>query len=163
MNLPSPQFCSRPMSATDIQHVLEIAAQLTGAPDWAATAYVRAIDPANASRRIALVAAHPQSDIPAGFLVASLLEPEAELETIAVAGVWQHRGIGGLLLKVLLEELGKEEVTGLHLEVRASNQTALRFYLAHGFRETGRRPRYYVDPEEDAVLMKLDLPPVSSV
>jgi ribosomal-protein-alanine N-acetyltransferase len=43
------------------------------------------------------------------------------------------------------------------LEVRASNQAALGFYRGQGFRETGRRPRYYADPEEDAVLMLLNL------
>jgi ribosomal protein S18 acetylase RimI-like enzyme len=43
------------------------------------------------------------------------------------------------------------------LEVRASNQRALGFYRSLGWSETGRRPRYYADPEEDAVLMSLEL------
>jgi ribosomal protein S18 acetylase RimI-like enzyme len=48
-------------------------------------------------------------------------------------------------------------VSELTLEVRASNRAALGFYRAQGFEETGRRPRYYADPEEDAVLMGLNL------
>jgi ribosomal-protein-alanine N-acetyltransferase len=60
-------------------------------------------------------------------------------------------------LNALLEELRTEEVCQLILEVRASNRAALGFYGALGFKETGRRPRYYIDPEEDAVLMGLRL------
>jgi len=41
--------------------------------------------------------------------------------------------------------------------VRASNQNALGFYRSFGFSESGRRSRYYADPEEDAVLMSLKL------
>ena len=90
-----------------------------------------------------------------GFAVASLVAPEAELETMGVASEGQRRGVGARLLQALVEELRAERVTELMLEVRASNCGALAFYRALGFRETGRRPRYYADPEEDAVLMGL--------
>jgi ribosomal-protein-alanine N-acetyltransferase len=90
--------------------------------------------------------------------VASLLPPEAELETIAVAKEGQRHGIASLLLRALIQELEAERVSRLALEVRASNQAALRFYQARGFKQTGRRPRYYADPEEDAVLLELTLP-----
>ena len=50
-----------------------------------------------------------------------------------------------------------EGVGEVLLEVRASNQRALDFYRSLGWEETGRRPRYYADPEEDAVLMGLKL------
>jgi ribosomal-protein-alanine N-acetyltransferase len=102
-----------------------------------------------------LVAIDPESDAPAGFLVASLLAPEAELETIAVASQFQRRGLGALLLRALVVELRKEQVREALLEVRASNRAALGFYRGQGFEESGRRVRYYVDPEEDAVLMRL--------
>lgn len=147
----------RRMSATDLGPVREIAASLMEAPHWPILAYVAAIDPENMPRRIALVAADPGKGTVAGFLVASLLTPEAELETIAVAAEGQRRGVGSLLLNALLEELRTEEVCQLILEVRASNRAALGFYGALGFKETGRRPRYYIDPEEDAVLMGLRL------
>jgi len=41
--------------------------------------------------------------------------------------------------------------------VRASNGAAIGFYRAQGFAETGRRPRYYADPEEDAILLRLGI------
>ena len=40
-----------------------------------------------------------------------------------------------------------------YLEVRASNHAAIALYTRLGFRVCGRRPNYYRDPEEDAVLV----------
>ena len=93
----------------------------------------------------------------AGFALASIVAREAELETIAVAADGQRRGAGGFLLRALVDELRTAQASELILEVRASNRTALGFYKAQGFEETGRRLRYYADPEEDAVLMRLKL------
>ena len=161
MSVHSPDASIRRMSDADISRVMEIAASLRDAPKWQASAYFAAIDSGavagNAPRRIALVAADAENDAPAGFLVASLMPPDAELETIAVSAEGQRQGVGGLLLKALIEELGTERATGLTLEVRASNQAALGLYRVIGFVEAGRRPRYYADPEDDAVLMRLRL------
>jgi ribosomal-protein-alanine N-acetyltransferase len=90
-----------------------------------------------------------------GFAVAAVVAGEAELETIAVVANGQRRGVGGLLLRALVDDLKTAQASELNLEVRASNQVALGFYRQQGFEEAGRRPRYYADPEEDAVLMKL--------
>jgi ribosomal-protein-alanine N-acetyltransferase len=57
----------------------------------------------------------------------------------------------------MAEELRVAGVREVLLEVRSSNQRALGFYRSLGWSETGRRPRYYADPEEDAVLMSLKL------
>jgi ribosomal-protein-alanine N-acetyltransferase len=92
-----------------------------------------------------------------GFAVASLLEPQAELETIAVAVEAQRRGVGGQLFAALAEKLCAAQITELQLEARASNAPALGLYRALGFTETGRRPRYYADPVEDAILLALRL------
>lgn len=93
----------------------------------------------------------------AGYLVAALLPPQAELETIAVVAEGQRRGVGGRLFAELLALLKTEQVTEVILEVRASNQAALGLYQALGFLESGRRTSYYADPQEDAVLMGLRL------
>jgi ribosomal-protein-alanine N-acetyltransferase len=155
MSFLDAQAQVRRMSGADLDRVLEIAASLPGASRWPDSAYLAAMDPERLPRRIALVAIDPESDAPAGFLVASLLAPEAELETIAVASHFQRRGLGALLLRALVVELRKEQVREALLEVRASNRAALGFYPGQGFEESGRRVRYYVDPDEDAVLMRL--------
>jgi ribosomal-protein-alanine N-acetyltransferase len=61
------------------------------------------------------------------------------------------------MLLELVERLKAEGLYGLNLEVRASNGRAIGFYRAFGFQQTGLRPRYYSNPEEDAVLFRLDL------
>jgi ribosomal-protein-alanine N-acetyltransferase len=92
-----------------------------------------------------------------GFLVASLLPPQAELEIIAVDPRFQRRGLGRKLFEELSHKLHMAGVREVVLEVRASNQAALELYRVLGFVETGRRRRYYADPQEDAVLLRLQL------
>ena len=147
----------RRMSAADLERVLKIAESLPQAPQWPASAYIAAMDAEHRPRRIALVAELASEQV-VGFVVANLVPPEAELETIAVAIEGQRNGVGGLLLEALTQELRNEQVSSLVLEVRESNVPALGFYRAHGFEQTGQRPRYYTDPEEDAVLLELRLP-----
>jgi ribosomal-protein-alanine N-acetyltransferase len=156
MNSPA-EVRVRRMSAEDVERVLEIAGGLPEAPQWPASAYVTAIDPEYTPRRFALVAKSASEQV-VGFVVANVVPPEAELETIAVAIEGQRNGVGGLLLEALTQELRNEQVSSLVLEVRESNVPALGFYRAHGFEQTGQRPRYYTDPEEDAVLLELRLP-----
>jgi ribosomal-protein-alanine N-acetyltransferase len=89
--------------------------------------------------------------------VASLLPPEAELETIAVAATAQRQGLARRLFAELAAELVAAQITEVFLEVRDSSQPATGLYRRLGFAETGRRVRYYHDPIEDAVLMRLRL------
>jgi ribosomal protein S18 acetylase RimI-like enzyme len=91
----------------------------------------------------------------AGFAIATLLPPQAELETIAVALKSQRRGVGRQLFAALAAELQRAQILEVILEARVSNRAALGLYRSLGFRESGRRVRYYSDPIEDAVLMEL--------
>ena len=153
----SPSALIRPMTPADLDRVMEIAESLKEAPQWPRSAYLAALDPEAAPRRIALVVEEPAACMVAGFAVASLLPPEAELEIIAVAPTAQRRGLARQLFFSLATELRTAEVIGVMLEVRATNQPALEFYRRLGFVETGHRPRYYHDPVEDAILMCLRL------
>jgi ribosomal-protein-alanine N-acetyltransferase len=165
MNSPATAVRIRRMSVADLERVLEIAEGLPLAPHWPASAYVAAMDLKNLPQRVALVAERAakeerdssESWAVVGFVLAVAIPPEAELETIAVAAEVQRRGLGGLLMRALVDELKTAQVSELNLEVRASNRMALRFYRRQAFEEAGRRPRYYADPEEDAVLMRLSL------
>jgi len=143
----------RRMTQADLNRVMEIAESLKEAPQWPRTAFERALDPTAQPRRIALVA--EAVGAVAGFAVASMLPPEGELETIAVAPTAQRQGVARRLFAELTAELRAAQITEANLEVRASNHPALRLYRRLGFAETGRRVRYYHDPVEDAVLMRL--------
>jgi len=147
----------RRMTASDLDHVLAIAKRLPQAPHWPQSAYLIAINPKSTPRRIALVAAGRNPGSILGFAIASLLPPQSELETIAIAPKSQRLGLGQYLSQALAAELKAAGVGQLVLEVRASNQPALAFYHALGFAKTALRPGYYADPKEDAVLMSLPL------
>jgi ribosomal-protein-alanine N-acetyltransferase len=158
MNPPiGAQIRIRRMALADLDPVIELALSLKAAPHWPRSAYLAALDPGAAPPRIALVAEDEESGGVQGFAVASLLPPQAELETIAVAAEVQRRGLARRILMAMADELRKARVTEVLVEVRASNSGALAFYRAQGFAVTGRRPRYYADPIEDAVLLDLRL------
>jgi len=143
----------RPMTISDLDHVLAIAETAVTAPRWPRESYQEAIGPG--SRRIALVA--EQDGLVAGFAVMSILPPQAELESIAVASRWLRHGVATALLQDMMEAARWGEATELLLEVRASNRAAAELYARAGFLEVGRRPGYYADPVEDAVILRLGL------
>lgn len=141
----------RRMTLDDLDAVEAIAAGLAHAPHWKRASYVEAV--AAEPRRIALVAA---ADNVAGFVIASLIPPQAEIETIAVGAVFQRRGIARRLYEALRAELVKLDVDEVQLEVRESNRIAQDFYRSLGFSENGCRPRYYAEPEESARLFHVE-------
>ena len=146
----------RPMAAADLEAVIAIAESLATAPHWPRSAYETAIDPAAVPPRIALVA--EVSGTVVGFAIASLIPPQAELETIATHQPFQRCGLGRALLSALIRELESREVTEITLEVRASNSAAQAFYRAHSFLGSSRRRGYYSETGEDAVVMRALFP-----
>jgi ribosomal-protein-alanine N-acetyltransferase len=88
----------------------------------------------------------------AGYASIWLLEGELYINNLNVAPAYRGRRLGHRILRHLLE-------TGRHggchsavLEVRPSNEAALRLYRAQQFRTLGRRPRYYSDGEDALIL-----------
>ena len=78
---------------------------------------------------------------------------ELHITTIAVRPEYRRRGHARALIGAALDSY--PNASHAHLEVRPSNVEAIALYESLGFRETGRRPRYYGD--EDALLMTLNL------
>jgi [ribosomal protein S18]-alanine N-acetyltransferase len=78
---------------------------------------------------------------------------ELHVTTIAVRPEYRRRGHARTLIGAALAAY--PNASHVHLEVRPTNVEAIALYESLGFRETGRRPRYYGD--EDAVLMTLNL------
>lgn len=86
-----------------------------------------------------------------------VISPEAEILNLAVRPDLQGRGGGGVLLDALLNQAAEAEVHDLHLEVRVSNASARALYARRGFEPVGRRPGYYENPREDALLLRRSL------
>jgi ribosomal-protein-alanine N-acetyltransferase len=94
----------------------------------------------------------------AGFLVARRILQDLEILNIAVRPEARRQGAGSALLREVLEWGKTFKAEKAFLEVRASNQPALNFYTRFGFEVTGRGPRYYTAPVEDALLLTANLP-----
>ena len=87
----------------------------------------------------------------------SALWGEMDVINIAVAAAQRRQGVGRLLLERIISLCRRRRVPLLWLRVRASNRGAQRFYRQMGFRVRGRFQGYYVDPDEPAVIMAMDV------
>ena len=95
----------------------------------------------------------------AGYGVMSVGAGEAHVLNLCIAEAHRCRGLGRQLLRSLLECAGSAGAAEVFLEVRPSNITAIRLYLALGFEQVGMRRGYYqaVNGREDAAVLKLAL------
>lgn len=96
-----------------------------------------------------------EGDALAGYLGVQYGPDGADIMTIATAPAFRGRGVGRALVAEMAARLKTMGLQWLTLEVRPSNTAALGLYEAMGFQQVGRRPRYYRDPVEDAILMTL--------
>lgn len=127
----------RPATPADLPRIAEIQSASPEAAHW---------NPAEYLNEICIVA--EAGEIVVAFLVTKITAPgETEILNMAVDPAYRRRGIGRLLLDFSLQ--GE-----MFLEVRASNIQAQHLYQNSGFREVGRRPGYYTNPEEDAIVMR---------
>jgi len=93
-----------------------------------------------------------------GYVCIRTILDMTHLLNFTVSPEFRRRGIGNMLLKNAIEELKHlKPGTKLTLEVRRSNIPAIRFYEEFGFKVTGSRKKYYQKPEDDAILMELDI------
>jgi ribosomal-protein-alanine N-acetyltransferase len=92
----------------------------------------------------------------AAMIVSWIIVDEMHIATIATHPEFRRQGVGELLLKEALEDALQAGAHMAFLEVRESNAAAQAMYRKFGFEATGRRPRYYRDNGEDAILMTLE-------
>jgi ribosomal-protein-alanine N-acetyltransferase len=81
---------------------------------------------------------------------------EAHVIAIAVSNQYRRQGVGEGLLVSVIDMAAKLQSSLVTLEVRERNLGAQSLYSKYGFEVVGRRPRYYSDNQEDAILMTLD-------
>jgi ribosomal-protein-alanine N-acetyltransferase len=152
-----PKIEIRELLKPDLEAVIPLAQSVEDGPDWPPMVFAAMVSLGESEEHISLVAENLGTREVLGFVTCRLIPPEAEIENIVVSESCRRHGIGGQLLVELVEKLGDAGIETLHLEVRVSNQPAIGLYKSFGFSEAGRRPRYYSDPVEDAVLMTLRL------
>ena len=149
------------MTEHDLLEVVEIE-EASGLSRWGWEAYFGEL--VRGSETVMLVARPVNSGRDAysfsilGFIAARLTADELHVNNMAVRDGWRQAGIGSLLLGTALEEGRRRGARRSFLEVRASNDAAQALYQKFGFQLSGRRPRYYADPTEDALVMTAELP-----
>ena len=148
------------MTAADVPAVAVIEAQQHLTP-WQENGFKDALRhgwPA----RVLRDASRPDQPV-VGYFVAMTAGDDEELLTMTVAPASAGRGYGRLLLEALLNDAQERGAQRLFLEVRQSNDRAIRLYTSAGFTIAGMRKNYYAIPadpsqgraagREDAVLM----------
>jgi ribosomal-protein-alanine N-acetyltransferase len=150
--------------AADLAAVLALERALPSAPHWSPADYQSIVAsaqrdaqavPCGGLRRTLLVAFSAERLI--GFAAGRLLgvppQIEAEIESVAVHPDERRHGVGRALCRALIDWARAEGAPAITLEVRAASAGALRLYLDLGFVAAARRPAYYADPPDDALLM----------
>jgi [ribosomal protein S18]-alanine N-acetyltransferase len=137
-----------PMRLEDVAAVHEIE-RLSFRTPWPAYAFEQELR----GNRLARYVVARAGDMVVGFAGLWLMADEAHITTFSVHPDWRRQGIGRQLLLSLVDlavAIGARRMT---LEVRASNEAAQALYRTFGFDVAGRRPRYYTDDDEDALVM----------
>ena len=87
---------------------------------------------------------------PVGYIGIRIVDDHAEIINVAVLSAYQNQGYGTFLFEEVLTLMTQYGVRGMSLEVRRSNERAIRFYQKFGFEQTRLRPNYYQN--EDALV-----------
>jgi len=82
-----------------------------------------------------------------------LLGDDVHLQKVAVTPAWRGQGVASWLLERCFTLSVERGARSAHLEVRPSNIPAVELYQKLGFELAGKRPEYYTDSKEDALLM----------
>ena len=139
------------MEGRDIPEVLEIDRSSFTLP-WTERAYRYEVEENKAARCWVATL----DDRVVAMLVLWIILDEAHIATVATHPHYRRQGLGSRLLTRALVSVREEGTVKALLEVRARHTTAQKLYRDLGFVEVGRRPKYYHDNDEDALLMTLD-------
>jgi ribosomal-protein-alanine N-acetyltransferase len=105
---------------------------------------------------LSLGAVDTESGVLVGYLVISRYVDAWHVMNVAVTPSYRRRGVARALLDNLFEVTASDERRGYTLEVRVSNEGAIKLYETMGFVSRGVRRGYYTDNREDALIMWRD-------
>ena len=145
MNAEPPTFQIRRLGYSDLPQVVSIERRAFPTP-WSLAMFVLELSKPSG---ICLAAVRDRRIV--AYLICSRYDTVWHLMNVAVDPVQRRRGLASALLGRLYETIGEQG--RITLEVRPSNDVAIRLYERDGFRAAGMRRRYYQDNGEDAVIM----------
>lgn len=139
----------RPMTAADVPSVAAME-KLCFSDPWSASSIASELD-----NPLSLWLVWEEDGAAAAYLGVQRVPPQADVMNVAVSPALRRRGIARALFAELERRL--PQIDELFLEVRASNSGAIALYRTLGFEQVGRRPNYYLDPREDALILRKEL------
>ena len=137
-----------PMRRRHLRSVLRIEHQVYPRP-WSIGLYVSEL--ALGPSRIYLVARVDSSVV--GYAGLMVIHDEGHVTTVAVDPAWHRRHVAVRLMLQMVRQAIQRDVKALTLEVRMSNTAAQGMYQRFGFVPAGARKGYYIDNQEDALVM----------
>jgi ribosomal-protein-alanine N-acetyltransferase len=148
-----PRFEIAAMRLTDLDHVMDIERQSFRTP-WSRQVFVEELD-----REWAHVdVLRPRSaGTVLGFVNYWLVRDEVHILNVAAHASHRRRGVATQLLAHVIGFARRQHCRYATLEVRRSNEAAIRLYGKFGFKPVGVRPHYYAEDNEDAIVMLLEL------
>lgn len=149
MDNKTSELIIRQMMETDISEVFEIE-QLTFSDPWSREDFQDSLKEQNNGYLVAEVDGHI-----AGFCGYWGIVGEGYIYNVAVREEYRRQNIGFRMLDFMLTEAKSRGITSFTLEVRQSNEAAIRLYKRLGFESAGIRKDFYSKPKEDAVIMWL--------
>lgn len=136
------------MNSTHVSEVAELEKMCFSAP-WSEKSVASELE-----NPLSLWLVATEQDRVLGYVGSQTVLGESDMMNLAVAPAVRCQGIGRQLVEALAEALQKNGSHCLTLEVRQSNLPAQKLYGALGFQQIGRRPGYYSNPKEDALILR---------
>lgn len=133
------------------EHIAQVAAleKICFSDPWSQRSVASELDNKLAYWLVAL-----EGDTVAGYIGSQTVMEETDMMNVAVHPDYRRKGIAEALVDGLVEALKERGSHCLTLEVRASNAPAKNLYEKLGFSQIGRRPNYYRNPREDALILR---------
>lgn len=142
----------REMVPDDAEAVEQVEKACFAVP-WSRESFWREAANENTLYLLALDEEVPEGERVIGYVGCWISFEEAQITNVAVTPDYRGRHVGTGMMAELIRRVKEKGVTALTLEVRPSNEPALALYKNYGFKEAGRRPHYYSDNGEDAIIM----------
>ena len=138
----------RDFKAADAESVSKLLAGIPEAAQWPPQDLL-------ASERSAVLRVAEDNGRVSGLIVFRIIADEAEILNLAVEPRRRREGIASRLIEDAVAASRAAGVRTIFLEVRESNEGARHLYARMGFTENARRPKYYRQPWEDALILRL--------
>ena len=146
----------KPLTKVFLPQVIELD-QLCFGGLWSIDAYKREIESPNSCLLIMTIDNDQIKNQVIGIGCFWAILEEAHITILAIHPEFQSQGLGKLLLSNLLFEAKQKSLERATLEVAESNLKALNLYSKFGFKEAGRRKKYYKATNEDALILWTNL------